>query len=342
MSEEHQEALLLAKESLAKIQNFDAKSIVRTARLGDAFDFSAAEEAARAIVDLFKQVGSGGLAALPTSTLHQLASMSAQTIQIFQQCLDFDPTAQNASSTRDGVVSQINSHISSVFNVLSPIISYLGSQQSTEQTAVGRLLNELNLAKAEIQSLVREAEAAKSQTAAVLEMARTASGNVGVRNESNYFMNEATMHDAAAGDWKKATIGVALLLLAYSVGTAFLHKWDWFMPTNNIGLTQFIVSKILIFGVLGYLLNLCAKNFLNHKHNAIVNKHRQNSLLTYETMVNAGQTEEARNIVLQLAAASVYQLHDTGYVKSSEGSGRGGIVEILPKTSIPIGSGGAT
>lgn len=330
----------MAKDSLVATQSFDVASIVRADTLGVAFDFAPVEESARDIVDLFKQVDAESLALLPSSTLHSLVSISELTRQLFQQCIEFNPTQSNASSTRESIISSINSHISTVFSALSPIIAYLSSQQSGAKATLDNLLRELGDSRTRLDSVLREAESAKAQAANVLETVRSASGNVGVSNEASYFMDAAEAHKTASDNWKTATIGASVALLLYSIGTAFLHKWTWFMPTTNIGLTQFIVSKILIFGVLGYLLTLCAKNFLNHKHNEIVNKHRQNSLLTYETMVNAGKTEEARNIVLQLAAASVYQLHDTGYVKSSEGAGRGGIIEILPKTSIPLSSGG--
>lgn len=341
MNEEHETALKAARDSLLSIQSFDASSIVRADRLGVAFDFSKAEDSAKSVIALFRQVDVESLAVLPTSSLSSLYSISESTKQLFQQCLEFDPTSSNATSTRESIIASINSHVTSVFNTLSPIISYLGTQQAGAKSTIDNLLRELGDTKQRLEAVLRDAEVARQQTATVLETARTTSGTVGAQEEASFFGSEADNHRTASEDWKKATIGAAAVLLLYAVGTAFLHKWTWFMPTTDIGLVQFIVSKILIFGVLGYLLALSAKNFLNHKHNEIVNKHRQNALLTYEKMVNAGQTDEARNIVLQLAAASVYQLHDTGYVKSSESSGRGGIIEILPKTSLPLNAGGA-
>lgn len=343
MNEEHETALRLAKDALVFIQTFDARSIVRSDRLGDAFDFAKAEDSALKIIELFRQVDTESLVGLPTSTLQSLHSISDATKQLFQQCLEFDPTTSaSATSTRESIILSINNHVANVFNSLSHIISYLGSQQVGARSAIDSLLRELGETKGQLEALLRDADAARLQTVSILETARMTSGAVGAREEASFFGSEAAIHRAASENWKHATLAAAACLLSYAVGTAFLHKWSWFMPTTNIGLVQFIVSKILIFGVLGYLLALSAKNFLNHKHNEIVNKHRENALLTYEKMVNAGQTDEARNIVLQLAAASVYQLHDTGYVKSSEGSGRGGIIEILPKTSLPLNTGGAT
>lgn len=339
MTEEREVALSAARDSLARIQSFDPASIVLNDKLGAAFDFSPAAGSAREIIGTFNQLDREGLDILPESALQTINSMAVSTQHIFEQCAAFNPTTSDASTTRLNVISSINSHVNTIFNTLSPIISYVGSQNARAKAAADGVIDEILASRDALRSLIADAQVAKQQTSAILETARSTSGKVAVGNEAEYFRAEASVHRTASDDWKTATIWAAIALLGYSVGTAFLHKWDWFMPTTNIGLTQFLVSKILVFGVLGYLLSLSAKNFLNHKHNEIVNKHRQNALLTYEAMVNAGQTDEARNIVLQLAAASIYQLHDTGYVKSSESSGRGGIIEILPKTSIPLSGG---
>ena len=336
MSSERETAIKSAYDSLAAIQLFNAKSIVSAEKLGSAFDFSMAEEPAERIVILFKQVDLMGLSYLPVSSLSSLHSISESTRQIFQQALDFDPTSANATNTRDSIVAQINSHEQTVYATISPIISYLNSQMNGAQGILESLRLELQGSKQVLEGLISDAQSATAETKVVLETARAASAQVGVSKEAGHFSNAANDHRIASEKWRTATLSSAGILLLYSVGTAFLHKWEWMMPTTDIGLAQLLVSKVLVFGVLGYLLTLSAKNFLNHKHNEIVNKHRQNALLTYETMVNAGQTPEARNIVLQLAAASIYQLHETGYIKQGEGGSRGGIIEILPKTSVPL------
>jgi len=76
---------------------------------------------------------------------------------------------------------------------------------------------------------------------------------------------------------------------------------------------QLAVSKILVFVVLSYMLYLCAKNFLSHKHNAIVNKHRQNALLTYKALVEAAGNTPNREVVLNHAAACIFGPQSTGY-----------------------------
>ncbi len=99
------------------------------------------------------------------------------------------------------------------------------------------------------------------------------------------------------------------------------------------------LSKLLIFAVLAYMLLLCARNFLAHKHNSIVNKHRQNALLTFKALADAASKEDQRDVVLTYAAACIFSPQETGYTKS------GGAQLELPTNiiqAIPrIASGGS-
>lgn len=78
-----------------------------------------------------------------------------------------------------------------------------------------------------------------------------------------------------------------------------------------------------------------SRNYLAHRHNTVVNRHKQNSLLTFNALVGASSTAEARNTVLNHAAASIYAVPDTGCVKGRSDSGPQNttLVELLPRVS---------
>ena len=100
---------------------------------------------------------------------------------------------------------------------------------------------------------------------------------------------------------------------------------------NTFETVQLVSSKLLIFGVLTYLLILSAKNYLNHKHNAIVNKHRQNALMTYKAMVDATDDHGSREAILIQAAGCIFNPQTTGYTISGDTPAVSGksMVEIL-------------
>jgi hypothetical protein len=55
-----------------------------------------------------------------------------------------------------------------------------------------------------------------------------------------------------------------------------------------------------------------------HTHNSIVNRHRQNGLQTFTTLVDAAGSSQAQDIVLSHAAASIFEPQETGYAKQHQ------------------------
>jgi hypothetical protein len=108
---------------------------------------------------------------------------------------------------------------------------------------------------------------------------------------------------------------MALLLAVYAVLSLFFYEIPGFDTSNPYRAVQNAISKVLIFGVIAYMLSLCAKNFLSHKHNEIVNKHRQNALATFTALAEATSDAASSDIVLSHAAACIFAPQETGYTK---------------------------
>lgn len=113
------------------------------------------------------------------------------------------------------------------------------------------------------------------------------------------------------------------------------------MALSRIGYAdvQLGVSKVLTFGVLSFLTYLFAKNFLNHKHNAIVNKHRQNALATYRALVEAAGSPNVADVVLTHASACIFSPQSTGYAggKTVDGATAKSVVELFGKPMMGYG-----
>lgn len=106
----------------------------------------------------------------------------------------------------------------------------------------------------------------------------------------------------------------------YAVITLFLHKIPFLAPTNTYDTVQLGISKILIFAVITYVLFLSARNFLNHKHNAILNKHRQNALMTHKALIEASGDSGVREAIMLQAANCIFLPQPTGYASSNGSS----------------------
>lgn len=331
-----------ASKSLSRVQKFEAASLTQRDRLGNVFEFSDAVNPAERLISLFQKLPLGSLDFFPDNELSTIQSLSDSVFRSFQEILDFDPQVTDATSRRQTITSNLEGQYQSAFSKLHPFISFSIARTAnfTELDEQGRAA--IQSIEDRISDLVGAIEEKDLQAQSVLDDIRKASAEQGVSQEAIHFANEAEKHEALSETWRKYTVRTALGLGVYSVGTIFLHRIPWIAPTNQIETIQFIVSKILIFAVLAYMLALCARNFLSHKHNSIVNRHRQNALMTYRSLVNAGGSQESRDIVLQQAASAIYQLHDTGYVKGGDGASKTSLIEVLPRATVSPQLSGST
>jgi len=197
-----------------------------------------------------------------------------------------------------------------------------------------------NEARAMIQSvkdkteeITQELKNNQIQSGQILNDMRKAAAEQGVSQQAIYFKEEAVEHEKLSNQWKRMTFYMAIGLGIYAIISLFVHKIPWLSPHNTYESAQLVSSKILIFGVISYIMFLAAKNFLSHKHNAIVNKHRQNALMTFKVLIDAGISQESKDIVLTHASACIFSPQETGYIKvgSSIGSENKSIIELLPK-----------
>ncbi|MEP0546607.1 MAG: hypothetical protein ABJF88_06720 [Rhodothermales bacterium] len=325
-----------AENSLERIQQFNVEQLPRTAELGSSFHFEGAVQPARRLIDLYQQLPKTALRYLPHDFLQRIKNQADADFQRLNQLLEFDPSTEtNPTQVRDGYVNEMESAYQQAFQTLHPSIAYGVSRAVDFQ----RLEND---ARAVVQSIRDEAadlttqlEQSKNEATKTLEEVRKVAAEQGVSQQAIYFKDESEEHQRLSDKWQKWTMWFASGLTGYAIASLFIHKIPILAPSTTYEAAQLVASKFLIFGVLSYLLFLASKNFLSHKHNAIVNKHRQNALMTFTALADAAGREESRDVVLSHAAASIFLHQDTGYSKSG-GQGANGVaghslIEIMPK-----------
>lgn len=329
------------RSALVRIQEFDPQTLVQAEKLGSSA-FSQVVEPAKDVISLFQQLPAATLDYLPQSQLKAVKDSSNSLYQMFEEILSFDVDQGDVKNRRNNQVANVVGAYEASFRQLHPIISY-----SVARTVdFNRLEQEGRAAVQGINdqtsALMSDLEEQKKSAESILEEVRQAAAEQGVSQQASYFKDEADHHKAESEFWRTATIVMATCVGFYGVATLFFHKVPFLTPSNTYETIQMTVGKVLIFFVLAYMLSLCAKNFLSNRHNEIVNRHRQNALMTYKALVDATVTPEARDVILNHAASSVYRLHDTGYTKAadSSGSSSSSVVEMLPRTSLPINSTG--
>lgn len=323
-----------AKDSLIRVQEFQIGDLPRREELGSAMSFEESLDHARRSIRLFQQIPIDHLQDLPEADLKKVKSNADTLYNTFSSMLAFSPSsADNPAATRTQLIEQLKSQYDSFFQALHPLIAYLTSRQR-DFAALERE------ARAAVQSAADEARTLKDQllndreeAQRILEEVRRVAAEQGVSQQAVYFKEEAEKQDVEAEKWRTYTVRTSIGLGMYAVASVAVYKIPFFTPADNYQAIQLSIGKLIIFAVAAYMLFLCARNFLSHKHNAIVNRHRQNALLTFNALSDAARGEDKRDIVLVHAAACIFSPQDTGYTRHSSGQEAAStkLIEVLPK-----------
>ncbi len=324
------------KASLKRIQNFDVNTLPRKDELGEKLNFSEAVEPASILIELYKRLSLIALEDFPDTVLNAIKASSQNDYNILKQALDFDTEQQNPSNARNDIISRIENTYAGTFTKLHPYIAYSLHRSADFQTLDTNARATLQTIKDQANTITKELTKHEGDAKKVLSEIRSVAAEEGVTQQAAHFKAECENQTSQAEKWQGYVIKLAIALGVFAIISLFLHKIPLLKPENTYDAIQLSISKFLIFFVIAYMMFLSAKNFLSHKHNAIVNKHRQNALLTHRALVEASGDEGVRDAVLLHASSCIFSPQPTGYSNDgkSEISNQKSVVEILSK---PIG-----
>lgn len=319
-------------EAIKKLQNFDLDLLPRARELGEISNFQAAVEPARKLKELYQRLSTSSLSEIPDQLLSEIRTQAESDYGRFQRVLDFDPQRDQDPSAKAVVINGFNNSYYDAFRALYPYIS-CGASRSVD------LKNIEEDARATLTTLfeggakrIQDIEEANKQAQQVLNDMRGAAGQLGVTRQATFFAEEAKSHDRNATVWMWVTVGMAVMVSLLAFLSLFLHTIEGLRPRSAIDSYQLIASKFLIFGVASYMLILSARNFMSNKHNAVLNKHRENALMTFEALADAATDNKLKDVILTHASACIFSPQETGYSKASGfGSVAGGksVIELI-------------
>ena len=306
------EAVDRALQAVENMKTVDLESIARTAELGSQLGFQAAASDVGCIVDICKRLSPTNINWLPYTVLTRVPECLKKVHISIKLIQDFNP--QTDANARFRHITIVKDACEKAFDILAPCLC-----SGVGQEGEFKKLQDALVARAG--ELQRGLETSTKEANDLLAQIRKTAAEQGVSQQAAFFKQEADMHMADATDWKKKVWWTTCILFALAIGSIFLP----IIPgMDAVDPWQLSLSKTLVFVVLGYALFFCAKNYAAHRHNAVVNRHRQNALMTYEALVKANKNPENADIVLTHAARFIYAPQDSGYTRGGN-SDSGGI-----------------
>ena len=324
------------REALDRVQQFDVTSLIREDDLGKQMSFSEAVAPAEALVNIFKRIPLTALDDFSDTQLDVIRNQANADFNVFKQILDFNAQTSDASTNRTAILNTLKTRRDQLFDQLWQYVAYGVARITDTSLLETQARATIQTIKDESAKLTEQLNSAKTDADSALAAIRAVASEQGVSQQASYFKQEAEEQEKLADRWLGFTYKFATAVGVFAVLSLILHKLEWIKPTGNAEMFQLITSKFLIFAVLGYLLLMASKNYTTHKHNAVVNRHRQNALLTYRALVEASADKGTEDIVLAHAASCIFSPQETGFAhgKGEASSGPKSVLELMTKSAI--------
>jgi hypothetical protein len=322
------------RELLGLMQQFDVSKLRREADLGKQMSFSGVLESAQALVDIYKRIPLAALDDFSDTQLNSISQQADNDYTNFNGILAFDLAAPDAANNRTKLIETVKRRRDQLFDQLWQYVAYGVARTTDTSLLEAEARKVLQSIERSSKEFAAQMQAVKKDADDVLAGIRAVAAEHGVSQKAVYFKQEANEQEDLAAKWLNYTYWFAIGFGILAIGSLFAHKIEWLRPDGRYEMVQFISGKLLIFSVLGYMLVMASRNYSTHKHNAVVNRHRQNALLTYNALVEASGSSGTGDIVLAHAASCIFSPQETGFShgKGETFSGPNSSLEILTKS----------
>ena len=207
-----------------------------------------------------------------------------------------------------------------LFQCLDIFILEKKSSSSELEELTKQARSKIEESTSQLREIVSEMEVRKKEFAQITEAAREASGKIGVSKFARVFDNQAKLNKKASYIW----LSISVLSAA---GLLFLLHWtfDQLLTALENGADfyvslQVFLAKALIFSFAIGIFWQIVKNYHVNMHLYTLNRHRQNSLASFQAFVESTEDPKIRDTVLIQATKAIFESGETGFVSSKKTS----------------------
>jgi len=304
------------KDVLKELSQIHATDLARK-DLGPDLNFESGVIFFSRTLSLFYALADSDLEDIPYQKLNELVGVAKQSLETFRNIQQFSIAKWNTNpiAQRDGFITQVRDQYDSVFTQASPVVAFTvrkGLDFKRLEDSAKATVERLEIFATDSQ---QKMAASREEAQQALEAVRKVASEAGVSQHAIHFKTEADKFESSAKPWLVWT--VILASATAIIGLGLVIKAIYWLPTLTASQgVQLAIPKIFLFSVLLSATIWCGKTYRSNQHNAVVNRHRQNALATFEAFVKATSDEPTKNAVLIQATQCIFSPQQTGYIQA--------------------------
>lgn len=314
---------------LSELSAFDPNELARK-DLGADLNFETGVSFFARTLRLFHVLAQSDLEEIPFQKLQEINSVAVSSRDLFRNIQTFSVAKyqNNPINQRDSFINAARDQYDNIFNYVAPIVAFTvrkGVDFQRLEDEARQTIERMNTTALEfdnrLRATVKEAEQA-------LEAVRRVAQEAGVSQHAIHFKGEADSQSRNAKPWLVSTIVLASATVLS--GVLMVVRYFFVLPTLTPSQSvQLAIPKVFIFSVLLSATIWAGKTYRAYRHNAIVNRHREHALLTFQAFVKGTGDEATKNAVLLQATQCIFSPQQTGFIESTSEMTHPQVLEIF-------------
>jgi hypothetical protein len=247
---------------------------------------------------------------IPTKQRNDLENNLENFLIRAENIARFNPTLMNnPQHLRDSLANDIKNFYSYFYESFFPKVKLYTIQEALSSKKLDESLKQANEAATSLQ-------AQKEQGDEILKALRETSAVTGVSKFAIVFKEQASHHKHAAKNW----------IIASSAAALGISLFLWWIFNQLIGAIkndgdlqaslQVFIAKIILLSFFSVIFYQLIKNYNANMHLYTLNKHRENSLTSFQAFVESTEDPKIKDAVLIQATKAIFEAGETGYVSS--------------------------
>lgn len=252
---------------------------------------------------------------LLAETISQINQKITDVHTQIERIKGFKIEQNDASGVRDAITVEIKREIDAFFKVAAPWMPYLAFQRGDIDKNIQQFTGAVEEGKKIVAGAKEYVETRKGEIDKIVLATKEAAATTGVAHFTAQFKEESELMATRAKWWLGWTIALVVLTVT-AAGIFYYLSAD--VALQGYQLTQLIITKVVILLILFSATVWTGRIYKALKHQESVNKHRANSLKTFQAFVQATNDELTRDAVLIEATRAIFGITNSGYLESQQ------------------------
>jgi hypothetical protein len=318
------------KGVLQELSQYKAEELARK-ELGGDLSFEKGVIFFSRTLRLFHALNDADLEDVPQTKLQEMIPYANTSRELLRNIAGFTLAKYSNSpiAQRDEFINQVRDQYDAAFNAVAPVLAFTVRKGTDfarlEEQAKGIVAKMEEMKQSNEQTTKTILENAQN----VIQEVRRIAEEAGVSQHAAYFKTEADKNEREARPWLNWTIGLASATAALAVGLT-IRCWFVLPTLTSSQSIQLAIPKIFLFSVLLSATIWTGRTYRAYRHNAVVNRHRQNALASFEAFAQAASgDQETKSAVLLQATQCVFSPQATGYIQPEAETAMPHVLEVV-------------